>query len=79
MFIPCKFSLERATCETVNTLIKELDTGKSVGFDKIPVKYVKIAADILDNPRTKIINTSIDGNKFCEHAKQQFFHLFTRK
>ena len=46
VFTPCKFSLNHATREQVKTLIKDLDTGKSVGHDKIPAKYVKMA-DIL--------------------------------
>ena len=66
---PCKFSLNHATREQVNTLIKDLDTGISVGHDKIPAKYVKMVADILDEPLTKVINTSIYNNKFCESAK----------
>ena len=28
-----------------------------------------MVADILDEPLTKVINTSIDNNKFCESAK----------
>ena len=69
VFTSCKFSLKHATREDINALIKELDTGKSIGYDKIPAKYVKMTADILDEPLTKIINDSIDNNKFCENAK----------
>ena len=60
MFTPCKFPLKHAIREELNTLINELDTGKSVGYDKIPARYVKIATDILDKLLTKIINNSID-------------------
>ena len=37
--------------------------------DKIPAKYVKMDANILDEPLTQIFNTSIDKNKFCESPK----------
>ena len=41
------FSFRSATKTEINEILKGLDTNKSTGFDDIPVKFVKIAADIL--------------------------------
>ena len=38
-----------------------------------------MVSDILDEPPTKVINTSIDNNKFCERAKIAVVPPFYKK
>ena len=63
------FSLRSATKTEINDILKGLDTNKSTGIDDIPAKFVKIAADILDEPMNHIINKSIKDCKFYDDAK----------
>jgi len=63
------FSFPEITRPEITKIIKELDTGKSIGHDQIPAFFIKIASDILDEPLTKIFNRSISENKFCEDPK----------
>ena len=63
------FSFPEISRSDITNIIKGLDTSKSIGHDQIPAFFVKIAAEILDEPLTKIFNRSISKNKFCEGAK----------
>ena len=63
------FSLPLATEEEINNILKNIDTSKSCGPDKIPPRLVKIAADILDGPLVDIINDNVSNNRFSENAK----------
>ena len=63
------FSLPLASTEEVNKIIKNLDTTKATGPDKIPPKLVKLCADVLDEPLKNILNLHIKNNIFPENAK----------
>ena len=54
----------------VNKLLKSVDIKKSVGDDTIPPKFIKLAADIIDDPLTKAINSSIEQHIFPNTAKK---------
>ena len=60
------FSLPEISKSDITNIIKGLDTSKSIGNDQIPAFFVKIAAEILDEPLIKIFNRSISETKFCE-------------
>ena len=62
-------SLPLATKEEINKILKDIDTTKSCGPDKIPPKIAKISADILDTTLVNIINDIVLNNKFSENAK----------
>ena len=61
--------MRSATKTEINEILKGLDTNKSTGIYDIPAKFVKIAADILDEPMPHIINKSIKDCKFYDDAK----------
>ena len=64
-----KFSIPLATKEQINNIIKNLDTTKATGPDDIPASLVKLAADVLDEQLTFIINNDIKRKMFSESAK----------
>ena len=64
------FSLPLATREEMNTILSKIDVTKSCGPDKIPPKFVKMSADILDKPMVEIINDIVLKSKFSERAKE---------
>ena len=63
------FSLPLATKEEINKILKDIDTTKSCGPDKIPPKIAKMSANILDKTLVDIINDMVLNNKFPENAK----------
>ena len=42
---------------------------KATGPDKIPVKIVKLAVNVIDSPLTNIINNDLSNNAFSDSAK----------
>ena len=50
------FTLEPPTAVEINNIIKHLNPKKATGPDKIPVKIIKLMANIIDSHITKIIN-----------------------
>ena len=65
-----KFCFSKITRKEVNKLLKSINTKKSVGDDTIPPKFIKMAADIIDEPLTKAINMSIEKLIFPDAAKK---------
>ena len=63
------FSLPQSTKEEINKILKEIDISKSCGPDKIPPKFVKMSANVLDEPLSLIINENVLSRKFSEGAK----------
>ena len=63
------FRLRNVSRDEVYHVIKNLRSDCSTGPDKIPAKYIKLVADILAGPPTKIINGSIDLTMFPEAWK----------
>ena len=56
-----------ATTEEINKIIKEVDSKKATGLDKIPPKIVKMSANVIDSHLANIINNSdIAQNVFSE-------------
>ena len=64
-----RFSLPLATKEEIHKIMSDIDVTKSCGPDKIPPKFVKMSANILDTPMVNIINENISTNRFSENAK----------
>lgn len=50
-------------------ILKYIDTKKTVGFDVIPPKSVKITTHILYNPLSRAINNSLLQGVFPETLK----------
>ena len=55
--------------EDVNKLIKSLNRKKATGPGTIPPKLIKLAADVIDQDLTNIINQDVARNAFSESAK----------
>ena len=53
----------------INKIIKHLNPKKATGPDKIPVKIVKQAANIIDSHLANIINNDLSRNSFSNSAK----------
>ena len=63
------FDFNTATAEETNKIIKDLDPKKATGFDKIPLKIVKMSANVVKSHLANIINNNITKNAFSEMAK----------
>ena len=50
-------------------IIKGLNPKKATGPDKIPLKIVKLSANIIDSHLTNIINNDISNKTFSDSAK----------
>ena len=64
--------------EILNTL-KKLDSKKAIGIDGIPSMILKLTAEIIAKPLTKIINQSISENSFPTLLKKAMILPFFKK
>ena len=70
--LPNKFKFSMAKEETVLKLLKNMDTDKAPGLDKLSARFLKDGADVLAKPITQICNLSIKFSIFpikCQIAK----------
>ena len=63
------FTLPKAEVQEVNTIIKSLNSKKATGPDGIPIKIVKLSANVIDTYVTHIINSDLTSASFSEEAK----------
>ena len=63
------FDFPEATAEDINKIIKSLNPNKATGPDRIPLKIIKTAANVIDSHLAYIINKDLKENKFSENAK----------
>ena len=63
-----RYYIQQAT-EEVKKLLKEINAKRASGFDKIPLKQVKLAARVLAATLSKTINNSISKGVFPNEAK----------
>ena len=63
------YSFPEAKKEEINILIKHLNPKKATRPDGIPVKIIKLSADVIDKHLTKIINTDLESSCFSKNAK----------
>ena len=63
------FSFEPTYPVEVQKHLKNIDTKKVSGFDKIPPKLVKLSAEILSTPLSIVINNSLKYGVFPDDAK----------
>ena len=61
-----KFSFKTVTEEQVLNAIKQMKNKKSSGRDEITQEQMKLGAEVLAIPLTRIINASITEGKFLE-------------
>ena len=63
------FSLKYTDINTVNKIIKNLNTKKATGGDNIPAKALTVASDILAPQLTRLFNSCVDKSCFPDDAK----------
>ena len=63
---PKIYSFPEAKKEEINILIKRLNPKKATGPDGIPLKIIKLSADVIDKHLTNIINTDSESSCFFQ-------------
>ena len=63
------FDFPEATAENLNKIVKSLNPNKATGLDRIPLKIIKTAANVIDSHLAYIINKDLKENKFSENAE----------
>ena len=66
---PIYCSFEPTNPVEVQKRLKNIDTKKATGFDKIPPKLVKLSAEVLSTPLSIAINNSLKYAVFSDDAK----------
>ena len=64
------FDFPKATTEDINLIIRSLDTKKATGPDRIPIKIIKLAVNLVDSHMANIINSDIERNRYSDEAKK---------
>ena len=75
----CCFDIPHACKDDINKIIKSLNTKKATGPDGIPLKLIKLSADIIDYYLTTIINDDLSRSSFSEGAKEALVHPIFKK
>ena len=64
-----EFKIEEAKVEQINKILRNINSRKATGPDKIPPKIVKMSANIIDSHLTNIINSDLKRNAFSDSAE----------
>ena len=64
-----EFKIEEAKVEQVNKILRNINSRIATGSDKVPLKIVKILANIIDSYLTNIINSDLKRNAFFDSAE----------
>ena len=62
------FDFPEATIEDIKIIIKSLNPNKATGPDRMLLKAIKTAANVIDSYLAYIINKDLKENKFSENA-----------
>ena len=57
------------TSDEVEKMLKSLNSKKAAGTDRLPIKLVKLASEVLSKPLSLAMNNSITSSTFPERAK----------
>ena len=60
---------EGPTTQDINKIINSLTSNNATGPDGIPVKFIKLSANVIDSHLENVINKNIDLNSYSENAK----------
>ena len=64
-----EFKIEEAKIEQIKKILRNINSRKATGPDKIPPKIVKMSANIIDSHLNNIINSDLKRNAFSDSAK----------
>ena len=73
-----KFNLPHASTQEINKIINLLSSDKATGPDGVPVKFIKISANVIDSHLVNIINKDIDLNCYSENTKTAVRPVFKK-
>ena len=73
-----KFKTEETKVEQINKILRNINSRKATGPDKIPPKIVKMSANIIDFHLTNIINSELKKMPFQTQQKQPQFVQFSK-
>ena len=59
-----KFELLPTEKDSILKILRDINTSKTAGIDRLPGRFLKDGADVLAKPVTDICNLSISLNKF---------------
>ena len=64
-----EFKIEEVKDEQVTKTLRNINSRKATGPNKIPPKIVKLSANIIDSHFTNIINNNLKRNVFSDSTK----------
>ena len=64
-----EFKIEEEKVEQINKILRNENSRKATGPDKIPPKIFRMLANIVDSHLTNIINSDLKRNSFSGSAK----------
>ena len=64
-----EFKIEELKVEQVNKILRNVNSRKATGPDKIPRKIVKVSANIIDYHLNNMINSGLKRNPFSDSAR----------
>ena len=64
-----EFKIEEAKVEQIHKILRNINSRKAKGPDKIPPKIVKMSINIIGSHLTNIINSDLKRNAFSDSAK----------
>ena len=74
-----KFNIRHATTQEIKKIINSLSSGKAIGLAGIPVKFIKMSANVTDSHLANIINKDLDLNCYSENAKSANVRSIVKK
>jgi len=74
-----RLGFKQVTSKDVTKLLNKMDTKKSMGYDNIPHKLLKLSSDIISPFLSNCINYSMQTSTFPDRLKYAEVSSFTRK
>ena len=74
-----KFELLPTEKDYILKILRDIDTSKAAGFNRLPGRFLKDSANVLAKPATDICNLSISLNKFPSPFKLAKVKPFSKK
>ena len=74
-----KFELLPTEKDYILKILRDIDTSKAAGIDRLPGRFLKDGANVLAKSVTDICNLSISLNKFSSAFKLAKVNLFSKK
>ena len=73
------FDLPPACKDDINKILKSLNANKARGSDGIPLKFIKLSANVVDKYLSNIINYDISRSYFSDGSKNALVRPIYKK